>query len=124
SPFPPKLASSLRRKALPHQGGGGVASPSSPLGEEKRRLLADALAEGFDIVRIASPDGVPETAERLRRFLADGHHGEMAWLATTTERRGEPRRLWAEAGAVVMLGLNYGPAQDPLVSLAAKDRAT
>jgi hypothetical protein len=55
----------------------------------------------------------PETAERLRRFLADGHHGEMEWLATTAARRAQPRALWAEAGAVVMFGLNYGPARDP-----------
>jgi epoxyqueuosine reductase len=75
-------------------------------------------------VRVASPDAVPETAERLRTFLADGHHGEMDWLASTAERRGRPRGLWAEAGAVVMLGLNYGPAQNPLASLAARDRAT
>ena len=39
-------------------------------------LLADATAEGFDVVRVASPDATPETAERLRQFLADGHHGD------------------------------------------------
>jgi epoxyqueuosine reductase len=92
--------------------------------EQKRLLVADTLAEGFDIVRIASPDAVPETAERLRQFLADGYHGDMAWLATTAARRGRPRGLWPEAGAVVMLGLNYGPDRDPLASLAARDRAT
>jgi len=48
----------------------------------------------------------------------------MDWLATTAERRSAPRKLWPEAGAVVMLGLNYGPAGDPLESLARKDRAT
>jgi len=74
-------------------------------------------------VRVASPEASPETAERLRHFLSDGHHGEMEWLARTAERRGQPRALWAEAGAVVMLGLNYGPSRDPLASLAAKDRA-
>jgi len=87
-------------------------------------LLRDAHCEGFDIVRVTSPDAAPETAERLRHFLADGHHGEMEWLATTAARRERPRALWAETGAVVMLGLNYGPANDPLASLAARDRAT
>jgi epoxyqueuosine reductase len=101
-----------------------VAAPSSRLEKERQALIADALAEGFDVVRVASPDAVPEAAERLRQFLSDGHHGEMEWLATTAERRGRPRELWAEAGAVVMLGLNYGPSQDPLASLAAKDHAT
>ena len=32
--------------------------------------------------------------------------------------------MWPEARAVVMLGLNYGPAGDPLKSLALKDRGT
>ncbi len=48
----------------------------------------------------------------------------MAWLETTAERRGDPLKLWSEAGAVVMLGLNYGPDTDPLASLARKNRAT
>jgi epoxyqueuosine reductase len=48
----------------------------------------------------------------------------MDWLETTAERRSSPKKLWPEAGAVVMLGLNYGPAGDPLASLARKDRAT
>jgi epoxyqueuosine reductase len=48
----------------------------------------------------------------------------MDWLATTAMRRARPRALWANAGAVVMLGLNYGPASDPLASLAVRDRAT
>jgi epoxyqueuosine reductase len=73
---------------------------------------------------VTSPDAVPETAERLRRFLSDGHHGEMEWLAATAERRGRPRALWGQAGSAVVLGLNYGPSRDPLASLAAKDSAT
>ena len=70
------------------------------------------------------PDATPEAAGRLRAFLGDGFHGEMAWLATTAERRSAPRRLWPEAKSVVMLGLNYGPDGDPLASLALTDRAT
>jgi epoxyqueuosine reductase len=48
----------------------------------------------------------------------------MAWLAETADRRSRPRGLWAETGAVIMLGLNYGPSSDPLASLAAKDCGT
>jgi epoxyqueuosine reductase len=48
----------------------------------------------------------------------------MAWLATTAKRRGQPRALWSEVGAVVMLGLNYGPSGDPLASLSARDCGT
>ncbi len=81
-------------------------------------------AQGFDVVRIAAPDSVPATAERLRAFLAAGHHGEMEWLATTAHRRATPRGLWPDARSVVMLGLNYGPEADPLASLALKSNAT
>src|SRR5690606_8492382 len=90
----------------------------------KAALVADARAEGFDVVRVASPGSIPEAAPRLARFLADGHHGTMDWLAANAGRRGDPAALWPGAGAVVMLGMNYGPETDPLASLAARDRAT
>jgi epoxyqueuosine reductase len=90
----------------------------------KPRLIADATAEGFDVVRVTRPDAAPEATGRLREFISDGFHGEMAWLETTAERRGAPLRLWSAAKSVVMLGLNYGPDCDPLASLGMKGRAT
>ncbi len=42
----------------------------------------------------------------------------MAWMAETAERRGDPRVLWSEARSVIMLGLNYGPDEDPLDGLS------
>ncbi len=44
----------------------------------------------------------------------------MAWMPETAERRGSPRALWPEVGAVVMLGLNYGPDRDPREVLAQR----
>lgn len=73
---------------------------------------------------MARPDAAPETVARLRQFLAEGFHGEMAWLATTADRRSSPRGLWPQAKSVIMLGLNYGPERDPLAALAMRDRAT
>ena len=90
----------------------------------KRRLVADARAEGFDLVGVTRPDAIPEAAPRLAAFLAEGRHGTMGWLEAKAERRASPRALWPEAQAVVMLGLNYGPDSDPLATLAQKDRAT
>jgi epoxyqueuosine reductase len=46
----------------------------------------------------------------------------MDWLATTAERRGDPRRLWPAVRSVIMLGMNYGPDRDPLAILAQRDR--
>jgi epoxyqueuosine reductase len=73
---------------------------------------------------VVAPDAIPEAAPRLARFIADCHHGDMAWMADTALRRSSPRSLWADAAAVVMLGLNYGPESDPLASLAERERAT
>ncbi len=56
----------------------------------------------------------------MREFLSLGAHGDMAWMATNAERRGDPRALWRQARSIVMLGLNYGPDDDPLAIL--KDR--
>jgi epoxyqueuosine reductase len=79
-----------------------------------------ARAEGFDAIGVATPDSIPEAADRLRTALADGHHGTMRWLAATAERRGSPAALWPEVRSVVMLGMNYGPQGDPLAILAKR----
>ena len=42
----------------------------------------------------------------------------MTWMAETFERRTDPRKLMADAKSVLMVGLNYGPAADPLAALS------
>jgi epoxyqueuosine reductase len=71
---------------------------------------------------VARPDAIPLAAGRLREFLAAGAHGDMAWLAAKADQRAEPRALWPEVRSVVMLGVNYGPDEDPLVILQARTR--
>ncbi|MFX9626944.1 QueG-associated DUF1730 domain-containing protein, partial [Acinetobacter baumannii] len=34
-----------------------------------------------------------------------------------------PRALWPEARSAIVLGMNYGPEEDPMAALAARDRA-
>lgn len=46
----------------------------------------------------------------------------MAWMQETAERRADPRVLWADVRSIVMLGLNYGPDQDPRALLRERDR--
>jgi len=46
----------------------------------------------------------------------------MAWMAETAERRRAPQALWPQARSVVVLGVNYGPDEDPLAPLAHPDR--
>ncbi len=66
---------------------------------------------------------MPELKTRLDNFLAEGAHGDMAWLANTAERRASPLALWPDVRSVIMLGMNYGPDTDPLAILKARDRA-
>jgi epoxyqueuosine reductase len=58
----------------------------------------------------------------LREFLADGAHGDMDWMAAKADRRGDPRAMWPQARAVIMLGVNYGPRSDPLAILKERTR--
>jgi epoxyqueuosine reductase len=81
-----------------------------------------AVERGFDIVGIARPNSIPQAPERLQQFLAEGAHGDMAWMETTEARRGNPRALWPQVRSVIMLGLNYGPDGDPLKILRSRDR--
>ena len=73
---------------------------------------------------MTAPDAAPLAPERLEAWLAEGHHGSMAWMADTAARRADPRILWPEVRSIVLLGLNYGPETDPLATLGARDRAT
>ena len=43
-------------------------------------------------------------------------------MAETAERRADPRTLWREVRSIILLGLNYGPTEDPLADLARTDR--
>lgn len=86
-------------------------------------VVARALAEGFSVARIASVDAIPDAPRQLAAWLAEGHHGEMGWMAERTAERSDPRRLWGEAKSVVMLGMSYAPEGDPLAMLGHPDRA-
>lgn len=92
--------------------------------KDPRALIArEAAALGFDEARIVRAGDVgPALGERLATALADGHHGDMTWLATTADRRRHPTALWPEVRSIVMVALNYGPARDPLPDLAARER--
>jgi len=87
------------------------------------RLKAQARAEGFDACGIADASAPWDAGDRLLAFIGDGMHGTMDWMAATAERRSHPTAMWPDARSAVMLGINYGPATDPMVLLAERDRA-
>ena len=86
------------------------------------RIRARALADGFDAVGFAAPAAGHAPGERLREFLAAGRHGDMAWIEAKVDRRADAHVLWPQARSIVSLGVNYGPAADPLAVLEQRDR--
>ena len=85
--------------------------------ELSRALKKRARDLGFSVCRITTAEAIPAAAGRLRAALDAGHHGDMAWMEETEERRSSPKALWPEVRSVVMLGLNYGPESDPMQTL-------
>ena len=87
----------------------------------KKALEARAKALGFDVVRVVRAENAPNRASELDTFLGQGHHGTMEWMADTAERRSHPQNLWPEVQSIIMLGMNYGPEENPLERLGQPD---
>jgi epoxyqueuosine reductase len=95
-------------------------APAATNDRLKASIRARACAEGFDVVGFAAAD-LPRGVQRAwHAFLADGRQGEMAWLARDPTRRESPRHLWPAAQSAIVLGLNYGPDEDPLAVLGRR----
>ena len=90
--------------------------------ELARRIRTFAAAHGFVSCGIARADAAPRTGERLRQWLADGCHGDMLWMESRADERASPRGLWPDVQSVIMLGMSYAPAHDPLALERVTDR--
>jgi len=82
----------------------------------------EARAVGFDAIAFTTPDSMPAAPARLAEFLSKGRHGTMEWMAETAMRRAHPRTLWPEVRSIIMLGMNYGPEENPLALLDRKEK--
>src|SRR3979409_2077794 len=90
--------------------------------EVKAALASEARALGFDCVGVTDPDAIADAGRYFRAFLGAGAHGDMDWLAAKPERRADRRVLWAGVRSVIMLGVNYGPDENPLAVLQQRTR--
>jgi len=90
--------------------------------ELKQKLTDEARALGFDCIGVTDPDAIAQAGRYFREFLEAGAHGDMDWLAANPERRADPRVLWPGVRSVIMLGVNYGPDEDPLAILEQRSR--
>ena len=88
----------------------------------RRFLHEDARRLGFSAVGVTGPGENARAAAGLDAFVESGAHGTMNWLADTAARRRSVAALWPEARSVIVLGLNYGPDEDPLAILKRPER--
>ena len=84
--------------------------------------MREARTLGFDCIGVTDPDAIAHAGKYFREFLEAGAHGDMDWLAAQPERRTDPRVLWPGVRSIIMLGVNYGPDENPLEILKQRDR--
>jgi len=100
------------------------ADGATPLPADlKDRLAREAQLLGFDSIGITDPAAIDGVQEKLEAFLQAGAHGEMEWLADNPGRRADPKVMWQDVRSVIMLGMNYGPDENPMAILAERSRA-
>ncbi len=93
-----------------------VTASADPVSRADPRPILRQRARdlGFDVCRFADATEGWSAGERLESFVEAGRHGSMGWMETTLERRAHPTAMWDGAQSAIVLGLNYGPAHDPL----------
>ena len=79
----------------------------------RETLAEDARKLGFVLVGFSRLRRLEEREEFYRRWLDDGGHATMEYLAREPERRFDPRRLDARYKSVVSLGYPYAPVAAP-----------
>jgi epoxyqueuosine reductase len=78
----------------------------------RQQLEASAKSLGFDAFGVA-PVEVDVRADYFKKWIADGMHGDMAWLARNPDRRTDARKVMPEARSLVVVGLNYYQPHPP-----------
>lgn len=87
-------------------------------------LKQDASTYGFDAISIAHAHLPEITRQNLTEYVAKGRHGSMSWMEETLARRADPKTLWPDAKSIIMLGMNYGPDDNPLPQLERTQEGT
>ena len=88
----------------------------------KAEIRDEALTLGFDAVGFTDAETKPQDIEALKHFVDKGYHGDMDWMARDDGRRGHPRQLMESVRTIIVLGVNYGPGQDPMTVVNMPDR--
>jgi epoxyqueuosine reductase len=87
--------------------------PNSPPSVDSltQAVKAEAHRLGFSLVGVTTPDP-PSHLAVFESWLAQGRHGEMAYLANerSRRRRADPRQILPECQSILVLGLPYPAA--------------
>ena len=94
------------------------AMPATPVGPLLDHALAAAVKArarglGFDLVGVAPADP-SRFRDYFRRWLDDGRHGEMAYLADRFDERVDARAYLPDCRSVVCVAMNYYSRLEPV----------
>ncbi len=76
-----------------------------------KQIIKDKARQlGFALTGVTTPDPPPHYTT-FERWLAQGHHGSMAYLASERSRlrRADPRQILAECKSILVLATPYSP---------------
>ncbi len=81
----------------------------------KQSILNEAHRLGFTLAGVTTPDP-PHHFSNFERWLAQGRHGDMAYLATERSRfrRADPKQILFECKSILVLGIPYNRARAAL----------
>lgn len=80
-----------------------AASPE----ELNRKIKSLALGQGFCACGITRPEALEEDARALERWVAQGRHGRMEYMARNGDKRADARLLVQGARSVICLAHSY-----------------
>lgn len=83
-------------------------------GELREALANTARREGFRAFGVCAPDVTHKSAARLDRWIADGAHGEMSWMADRIAWRTNPARLLPGVQSILLFADSCAPTSNPL----------
>ncbi len=86
-------------------------SHAAPIDVLTQAVRAKAVELGFDLVGIA-PVGPSAYGDYFRRWLDQGRHGSMAYLARRVDERIDPSVYLPGARSAVCVAINYKPQLD------------
>ena len=72
----------------------------------KEAVRQRARELGFDDCRVTTANA-PDSAARFKQWLAEGRHGEMAWIERNAPKRVDPQQVLPGARSVIVLAVSY-----------------